>query len=379
MLDAEIIAVGGGLAGAAFALELARNGCDVLILESTRGAHHKVCGEFLSIEARRLLGYLGINIHALGASSVDTLRLAAGEHVATAPLPFLASGLSRYRLDDALLTAAVQAGARIVRGERVTGLDIGREGTVVAHSNGRRYRGQAVALATGKHALRGVPRPVSDKVAFKLQVRVGPAASQLMNRCVQLVAFEDGYIGACSIEDGCVTICWVMREKLLKRIGARWSEQANYFARQSNQLSALLKDAEPVWEKPVAVAGIPYGFLRHRVIAPNVFPIGDQLAVIPSYTGDGNAIALFSGVAAAQTWLAGQEAESFQADMMRRLRPQFRWATTVNLMFEYHLGQRLGIALAAHRPGIVTRIAQSTRLRGFEHVLRSEMLTQPGA
>ncbi len=372
MLDAEVIAVGGGLAGAAFALELARNGREVLLLESTRGAHHKVCGEFLSTEAQRLLTFLGLDIDALGASSVNTLRLAAGEHVAMAPLPFGASGLSRYQLDEALLTAAAQAGAQIVRGTRVTGLDLNGDRAVIAHSGSRQYRARAVALATGKHALRGFPRPPSDKVAFKLQVRVGPGTTQLMDERVQLVAFEDGYFGACFVENARLTLCWVMRERLLRRIGAGWREQANHFAQQSSQLRALLQDAQPEWEKPVAVASVPYGFLRHRVIAPNVFPIGDQLAVIPSYTGDGNAIALFSGVAAAQTLLAGQDAVAFQADMMRRLRPQFHWATTVNLMFDYRWGQRLGVAAAAYLPGFVTRIAQSTRLRGFQHVLRSE-------
>lgn len=44
MRDAPYIVVGGGLAGAAFALELARHGTPVMVVESTRTAHHKVCG-----------------------------------------------------------------------------------------------------------------------------------------------------------------------------------------------------------------------------------------------------------------------------------------------------------------------------------------------
>ena len=56
----DAIAVGGGLAGAAFALELARNGARVVVLERSRAAHLKVCGDFLSAEALDLLAYLGI-------------------------------------------------------------------------------------------------------------------------------------------------------------------------------------------------------------------------------------------------------------------------------------------------------------------------------
>ena len=65
------LVVGGGPAGAACAIELARNGRPVTVLEKTRAAHHKVCGEFLSIEAQALLAYLGLDIRALGATDVQ--------------------------------------------------------------------------------------------------------------------------------------------------------------------------------------------------------------------------------------------------------------------------------------------------------------------
>jgi len=203
-----------------------------------------------------------------------------------------------------------------------------------------------------------------------MQLHVGADAARLMDKQVQLAAFNDGYIGACFVEEERVTVCWVMRERLLKRIGASWESQSAYFSRQSGHLRVLLEDATPLFDRPLAVAGIPYGFLRSEIIAPNVFPVGDQLAVIPSYTGDGNAIALFSGVAAAQALLAGKESTSYQADMMGRLRPQFRWANMVNYMFEYRASQRLAIAAAARFPGIVTRIAQSTRIKQFEDILK---------
>ena len=45
MQEPSFIAIGGGLAGAAFAAENAR------VPRGTRGAHHKVCGKLLSAEA----------------------------------------------------------------------------------------------------------------------------------------------------------------------------------------------------------------------------------------------------------------------------------------------------------------------------------------
>ena len=82
------------------------------------------------------------------------------------------------------------------------------------------------------------------------------------------------------------------------------------------------------------MASIPYGYLRAQPIAPNVFPLGDQLAVVPSFTGDGIAIALRSGVAAARALLAGQSAAAHQHRMVEMLRPQLRIAGVLGRLLE---------------------------------------------
>lgn len=368
MREAPYIAVGGGLAGAAFALELARNGVAVVLLESTRAPHHKVCGEFLSTEAQALLSYLGLDLAAMGAMQVSIFRLANGRDCAEAPLPFRGAGLSRFCLDQALLEAAESQGANVERGVQVTQIDASDE-TVTVRTGSQVFTGRAAALATGKHNLRQYPRAASDMVGFKLQLRVTPDSLGRLEDVVQLVTFNGGYIGACIVEDRLVTLCWVLHRALLQRIGTSWPEQAKYFAQQSEILAALLHDAKPQWDKPVAVAGIPYGYLRRNPIASNVFPLGDQLAVIPSFTGDGMSIALYSGIAAAQAVLAGESAAQFQAQIVGRLRPQFRWAGLVNVLFEVRRLHGFSVKLAAALPSLVTWLAQSTRLKGFERSL----------
>ncbi|HET7446762.1 MAG TPA: FAD-dependent monooxygenase [Methyloceanibacter sp.] len=368
MREAPYIAVGGGLAGAAFALELARNGVAVVLLESTRAPHHKVCGEFLSTEAQALLSYLGLDLAAMGAMQVSIFRLANGRDCAEAPLPFRGAGLSRFCLDQALLEAAESQGANVERGVQVTQIDASDE-TVTVRTGSQVFTGRAAALATGKHNLRQYPRAASDMVGFKLQLRVTPDSLGRLEDVVQLVTFNGGYIGACIVEDRLVTLCWVLHRALLQRIGTSWPEQAKYFAQQSEILAALLHEAKPQWDKPVAVAGIPYGYLRRSPIASNVFPLGDQLAVIPSFTGDGMSIALTSGIAAAQAVLAGESAAQFQAQIVGRLRPQFRWAGLVNVLFEVRRLHGFSVKLAAALPSLVTWLAQSTRLKGFERSL----------
>jgi menaquinone-9 beta-reductase len=368
MHELPFIAVGGGLAGSAFALELARNGANVVVLESSRAPHHKVCGEFLSAEAQSLIAYLGLDLQALGASSMGTFRLVSGKNHAEAPLPFRAAGLSRYCLDEALLQAAEVAGAEVVRGVAVSTIEP-EEGRVTTKGGTRSFEGSAAALATGKHNMRQFPRPPSDMVGFKLQLRLTPSALAALENVVQLAMFDGGYIGACNVEDEIVTVCWVMHRAALQRMGTSWSKQAAHFSRQSEILGDLLQGARPEWDKPVAVAAIPYGYLRRQTIASNVFPLGDQLAVIPSFTGDGMAIALYSAIAAAQAILAGDDVAVFQRRLIDRLRPQFRWAAATNLLFDKKMLHGFSVRLATALPGLVTRIAQSTRLRGFKDVI----------
>jgi flavin-dependent dehydrogenase len=368
MQEAPFIAVGGGLAGAAFALELARNGAPVLLLESTRSPHHKVCGEFLSEEAQTLLSYLGIDVHSMGASSIGTFRLAAGGNYAEAPLPFRAAGYSRYRLDQALLEQAAAAGAEIRRGMTVTEVNA-TDASIVVKAGGEKLTARAIALASGKHNLRQFPRTPSDMVGFKLQLRVSGSARALLDDVVQLMMFDGGYIGAIVVEEEFVTLCWVMHSALLQRIGADWGAQAAYFAQQSPLLAELLDGAKPRWNKPVAVAAIPYGYLRREALSPAIFPVGDQIAVIPSFTGDGMSIALLSGIDAAQAVLAGMSADEFQRRMIGRLGPQFRWASMVNVLFETRRLHALTIGTARLLPHLVTWLAQSTRLRAYADVM----------
>src|SRR3546814_6034100 len=71
----EVLVLGGGLAGASAALELAQARIPVRLLERETGPRHKVCGEFLSVEAQRDLQRLGLDPAALGRSEEHTSAL----------------------------------------------------------------------------------------------------------------------------------------------------------------------------------------------------------------------------------------------------------------------------------------------------------------
>src|SRR6202789_1531689 len=118
----EVLILGGGVAGCAVSIALARRGRSVTLIEREPTSRHKVCGEFLSGDALEDLHALGIDVASLGAVPIDCVRLAAARRAATAPLPFPAKSLTRKALDTALIAAAIAAGVHVERGRSVRSL-----------------------------------------------------------------------------------------------------------------------------------------------------------------------------------------------------------------------------------------------------------------
>lgn len=358
-----MIAVGGGLAGAAFALELARNGHPVIVLERARAPQHKVCGEFLSAEAQVLLQVLGLDLASLHAVPISHACLVSEPYRAIFQLPFVAAAVSRFRLDQALLLAAQRAGAIVVRGTAVLGIEP-HSHIVSVKTHAETWSASAIALATGKHSLRSFRRPRGRMVGFKMHLDSTTATRQLANQ-VQLVFFRAGYMGACLVENGTLSIAWVMTDELLREVGSTWPTQRDYLARQSERIGDLLSGARPLFAKPLATASIPYGYLRKDAADPRIFPIGDQLAVVPSFIGDGMAIALHTGLTAARTLLAGELAASYHHKVIGLLRRQFGLAHILGGLLETRIVSPTVIAAAAYLPSLATKLVAATRLHGF--------------
>ena len=366
----DAISVGGGLAGSAFALELVRHGASAMIFERMRGPHHKVCGEFLSDGTQALLRYLGIEVDALGGSPVETLCLSSGSKQASARLPFKAVGMSRLLLDETVLNAAERAGAKICRATSVEGLE-DRGDRVRVQTALATFECRAAALASGKYNIRGLPRPGGPMVGFKIHLRPTEAARTALTGVVHLIAFTGGYLGLCMVEDETLSIAWNINSDILQFIGTSWAAQSAYFARQSRFFDELTNGAIPAWEKPLAVSGLPYGFMRSATIAPTIYPVGDQLAVIPSFSGDGTALALASGIAAAQAVLKCESAPEFQRRMLANYKSQFRCAAALDLVVADALLRRVGIVGARLFPSVVTMLVSATRLRRLEGLIAS--------
>lgn len=359
----EAIVIGGGPAGAALATRLALTGLGVVLIEREPGPVDKVCGEFLSREAGLYLASLGLNLPALGAVPIRGVRLCERRGVAAVALPFPASSLSRRVLDEALLARAASAGVAVRRGARVKVLARTRTGWTARLEDGTVVDAGAAFLATGKHDLRGHKRPSGlqdDLVAFKLYWRLAPRQATELETHVELVLFEGGYAGLQPVEGGRANLCLVVRRRRLLALGQRWESLLAAMRAESPHLDARLAGAEACSARPLALSAIPYGHVRRR--SDGIWRLGDQAAVIPSFSGDGISIALHSAELAATAYLEGESADAYQRALARDVTAQVLLATAVSHGLVRRPWQGAFAAAARLWPGLMSTLALHTRL-----------------
>ena len=184
-----------------------------------------------------------------------------------------------------------------------------------------------VFLATGKHDLRGHARPKDPDrwVAFKTYFRLAPAQAAELARASELMLYPGGYGGIQPVEGGIANLCCVVQQRHLARVGYRWENFLAKMQQDCPHLAMRLAGAEPLLDKPITITHIPYGYIR-RTTEDGLYCVGDQAAVIPSFTGDGISIALHTARCAVAAYLADEPAPLFQAKLRSALLPQMRLA-----------------------------------------------------
>ena len=362
---APAVVIGGGVAGGAVAAHLAQAGRSVVVIERRDGPHDKVCGEFLSGEAVLYLRDLNINLQSLGAVRMRTLRMFAENLSAAARLPFPAYSLSRRVLDEEILRAAGGFGAEIRRGRTVRSLRRQDRGWAVELDDGNTICANDVFLATGKHDLRGWKRPPgiqSDLIAFKLHWRLDTDETNALGDCVELSFFPGGYAGLELVENGIANLCLVVRRRHFSTLGQKWDLLLAAIRSDCPHLDRRLTGAVPCWNRPLAITHIPYGYVESHSDGP--WLLGDQAAVIPSFSGDGISIALHSARLAAQVYVAGGSVSQYQSLLASDVIGQVWRATLISRMVAHTTGQAIATAGAGAMPNLLGAIAQSTRIAG---------------
>jgi flavin-dependent dehydrogenase len=364
----EHLVIGGGPAGSMAAISLADAGCQVVLVERERAANHKVCGEFLSREAVEYLEQIGIEPCKLGAVPIERVRFTVGQSVEEVALPFQAQSLSRFVLDEAMLRRAMAGGCEVRRGVVATTLQRDGGGWRVGFRTGDSLHGQTVFLASGKHDLHGWGRErgtQTDLVGFKLHWRLTPAQTSSLREVMELFLFPGGYGGMSLVEQEVANLCLVVRRTRLRSLGG-WDPLLKEIRCFDRRLHHRLLGAEPMADRPLAIAPIPYGYLAETPCA--TWCVGDQAAVIPSFTGDGMSIALHSAALATAMYLGGRSTDEYVRTLRAQLVASMRLATGISWAMVTRAGRHLAPIGLALVPGGLRWIAASTRIAESDRV-----------
>lgn len=310
METADVAVVGGGPAGAAAGITLARQGRSVVLVDKATFPRDKICGDGLTAGALRLLEGLGLDPGTVPSwTPVDdvVVRSPSGRE-ATFPLP---RGQGRYavvarraELDAALLDVARAAGVKVLDGhactaavERPDRIDLEVEGVGCLRA---RYAIGADGMWSPlrKHLGLATPGYRGEWHAFRQYFTdVGPRAARDL-----FVWFEPdllpGYAWSFPLPGGGANVGFgIQRGGKVARIQDMKALWPDLLARP--HIAAVLgPDARP--ESPHRAWPIPARIDAVVLTGERTLFVGDAAAATDPMTGEGIGQALLTGVLAAE-------------------------------------------------------------------------------
>jgi len=238
------------------------------------------------------------------------------------------------------------------------------EARSVRLDDGAEIAADTLFLATGKHELRGAARPLDDhpeplSVGLRMALPADAQLRDALDGVIELHLFDGGYAGLLLQEDGTANLCFSFSKPRVTAAGGA-DKLLEEVAREAPLLGQRMAGAD--LSDRQAIAGVPYGW-RAQTTTPGLFRLGDQAAVISSLAGDGVAIAVTSGMEAANALLESDRAAApdYQTRFARRAALPLRVADTLRGLAE-RPGSRSVLMHLARVPGLPRLGAMLTRI-----------------
>ncbi len=361
-MQTEVAVVGAGPAGSVAAQRLAAVGVRVVLLEQATFPRDKPCGGGVSGRGLSVLARAGLDEWASRFPAPKLLRLTSPDGQVLDVRPETGDGycygrtVPRRLLDARLAQAAVQAGARLVEGTRVRGVEWadGSRRSVVA--DGLEVTAQLVILADGSHApvtrhlglVREPPEMIAVRRYFvgdtgpadRLEIHFEP---DVIPSYTWLFPEGDGYANV-----GVGVFTWRARRDgvVPRKVLAR-------FVADPVATEGRLARAEPVG--PLRGHPLRTRLGGTRTHAERVLVVGDAAGLVNPLSGEGIAPALESGELAATHALAALESGDFSAQALAA------YSQALEARYEADWRAARFLRLAVSRPHLLNRVFRRLR------------------
>jgi geranylgeranyl reductase family protein len=365
VIEADVVVVGGGPAGSAAAIVLARSGRDVLLVDKARFPRDKCCGDGLTTGALRWLDLLGLDPATMPSWQVVDAAWVRSPSGRVVELPFpqgrgqFGAVVRRQELDAALVDLARAAGARVHDGHAVVGATehddrvvLGVDGLGAVHA---RYAIGADGMWSTLRKLLGQAEPgyLGEWHAFRQYATgvTGSAAERLW------VWFEPdllpGYAWSFPLPGGEVNVGFGVLRTDGRRVADMKRTWPELLARP-HVVEALGPDAtftgnHKAWPIPARIDRAVLGTRRALFV-------GDAAGATDPMTGEGIAQALESGILAAEAVMSGGALEPEAAQRQYRLAvrgglvPDHRMSMALQRVLQREWGARAAVRIAGLSP-----------------------------
>ncbi|HKW19393.1 MAG TPA: FAD-dependent oxidoreductase [Terriglobales bacterium] len=312
--------IGGGPAGCAAAISVARAGASVLLLERGQFPRHKVCGEFVSAESLELLSSLLPNKFApllTAAPRISEARIFLDGVELEASVDPPAASIARFDLDCALWRASIEAGVTVHSGVTVRSVE-GR-GPFQIFAAEQVFESKSLINATGRwsnltkssaHSLTSTRKWIGIKAHF-----FEPSPS----RSVDLYFFDGGYCGIQSVNSAHNSSGTLINACAMARCDVASTMP------QILMQHPLLSERKNTWTaatQPVTTS--PLIFHQPEPLQGEMLQVGDSAMFVDPFIGDGISLALRSGTLAAQSILPFLRGESSLEQVCSRYSCEYR-------------------------------------------------------
>lgn len=364
----RVLVIGAGPGGAAAAIELARGGADVRVVEKSRWPRAKTCGDGISPPGVREARELGLDLGDKRPLTSGEITTPKGHRFRGGWRPETPWGaiVERREFDERLMRSAVAAGATFETGVTVRELLPDRAGpraSLVTSGSGERglpaERYDAIVLAegaTGSLAPKaGFARHRTRLVALRgyapALVPLAPQFGLYFDRDV-----SPGYGWIFPVSEARANVGVLVDERAVRARGG----DLRGILRAWTATSAVAREtigATPTYES-LAGGVIPTG--RRSRVRGGVYLVGDAAGVADPFSAEGIYQAMASGRAAARALLAtgpGTAAERRYAGALRPFDRNAAEAYRLRLGFRYVIDV-MG-ARAVKRPALANHFSAS--------------------